>query len=222
VASFERRGKNVRAVVSVPGGLKISKTFETLVEARRWATREERAKSTVKGEQIAGRTVGALLDLYLDLVVSKKDSARWDTLRILKWMREPIAETAVSAVTPHQMNLWIADRSAQTVKRQGALRKISGATVNRELNLWSSAFTYAVQSLKWTTSNPCHAASRPPCGNGRHRALLTANELAAICVCVWQSHCSGPLKVKVRRPRRRQHWQIRPGLASAVLAVFRA
>lgn len=188
MASFERRGKSVRAVISVPGGLKVSKTFKTLTEARQWAAKEERTKATVKGDQIAKRTVGALLDLYLDLVVSKKDSARWDTLRILKWLREPIADYAVNSVTPHHINLWIAQRSSQTVKRRGSVRNISGATVNRELNLWSSAFAYAVGSLKWIESNPCCAAARPPSGPGRNRALLTRSELAAICAAGGYSH----------------------------------
>lgn len=182
MASFEPRGDTTRAVVRLPGGRKKSQTFDTRAEAEAWAARMELRKQSGDLQAAGGKKVSELLETYLDSVASKSDSGRWNTLRLTKWAQSPIGLERVDAITPHRMTAWMNDRGAEKVKRNGVLRLVSGSTVNREMNLWSAAFTYAVKSLKWIKVNPCHGATRPPEAPARNRDLLTKAEIQSLCL----------------------------------------
>lgn len=179
MASFEQRSGSVRVVVRVDGK-KRTATFDTMGEARAWAAQAERLKSV--GQLRAGAAAQAtnrqLFELYLDAVAGGTDSAKWNTLRIMKWLDDPLAAYRVSDTVTHDINGWIARRSTE----------VSGATVNRELNLMSGAFRYAVQSLRWITVNPCHGAARPPRGKPRSPALLTEAQVEAVKIASGYAH----------------------------------
>lgn len=181
MASFEQRGSKWRAVISL-AGKKETATFDTKKEAEDWATKVEGRKAAGTLSTTSAKTVADLLEIYLDLVASKKDSGRWNDLRLRKWMASDFARRRVIDVTTHDMDVWMSERGKDTVKRAGAIRPLSGSTVNREMNLWSSAFTYAVKSLKWIKVNPCHEAARPANASARNRDLLTKREITALCI----------------------------------------
>lgn len=163
MASIEQRGRSFRAVVRV-GGQKRTATFDTRAQALLWAKRME-------GTTVACTvTVGTLLEEYLDEVASKTDSAKWNRLRIMKWLQDPIADLTLGAIVTYDINQWISRR----------LVDVSPATANRELNLLSSAFRYALRARKWVEVNPCHGAQRPRPPAGRNRPLLTPLQLACI------------------------------------------
>jgi integrase len=163
MASIEVRGKSVRAIVRVDGK-KRSATFDTRAQALTWIKQMEgtKASSTV--------TVGALFEEYLDEVAGKTDSAKFNKLRILNWLRDPICERTLGEIVTYDINQWIARR----------LEEVGPATVNRELNLMSGAFRYALRARKWIEVNPCHGAQRPRQPQARDRPLLTPSQLAAI------------------------------------------
>ena len=180
MASFEHRGSTVRAVVRLPGGAKKTATFDTESEAKAWAARMEFKKDIgqLRPGKAGSATNGDLFELYLDAVASKTDSAKWNKLRLMKWLNDPLADKKVSATTTHDINEWIVRSLSQPNERTG--KPLSPATVNRELNLMSGAFTYAVKSLRWISLNPCHGANRPERGRPRKRPLLTDEEIKAI------------------------------------------
>lgn len=171
MASVERRGDVWRVVVRLPGGKKISATRDTKAEAEVWGATQERLKSLGKLTATSEVLVDELFDSFETDLASKTDSGRWNSLRIRKWSDDPIVKLRVSAVTTHDINGWI--------ERRG--KSVSPATVNRELNLMSAAFTYAVKVRRWIETNPCHGARRPERTRPRKRALLTPHEIAAIC-----------------------------------------
>jgi integrase len=179
MASFEPRGLGVRAVVRLPGGGKKTATFDTRAEAEAWAAEQERRKAvgTLRPAAGASITAGALFEAFEDAVASKTDSAKWNKLRIRKWLTHPIADIRLDAIVTHDINEWIAARVEQ----------VSPATVNRELNLMSGAFAYAIKDRKWLQSNPCHGARRPERGRPRKRPLLTGAEIEAICLATGYS-----------------------------------
>jgi len=183
MASYEKRGKTVRVVVRVPGAGKRTATFDTMVQARAWAREVERKKAA--GTLGAGITVGDMLECYLDDVASRTDSARWNTIRIHAFLRDPLAQRALDAVITHDIDLWISRRMNTPSARTG--KPVSGATVNRELNLLSAAFSYAIKTRKWIKENPCHGAQRLPGGKARDRRLLTADEIKALCAATGYS-----------------------------------
>jgi len=182
MASYEQRGDSVRAIVRVPGGGKKSATFDTLAEAEAWGARMEAKKSVgaLKGGEAARLTVGELFDAFDDAVASKTDSAKFNRLRLAKWQHDELASKRVIEVTTHDINEWIERNLERPSKRTG--RALLPATVNRELNLMSSAWNYAVKDRRWIETNPCHGARRPEQGRPRKRPLLTSKEIAAIRV----------------------------------------
>src|SRR4030095_1912812 len=176
MASFESRGSSTRAVVRLPGGGKKKATFDTLREARAWASAME-----VKKQEDLHPTAGTnakLFEIYLERVASKTDSAHWNTLRMNKFIRDPLASLRTDRTTTHDINGWIERALTRPSERTG--KGLKPATVNRQLTLMSSAFTYAVDALNWASKNPCHGAARPEQWKPRKRALLTPEEIHAL------------------------------------------
>lgn len=178
MASYEKRGTSVRAIVRLPGGGKKSATFDTLVEAEAWAESVEKKKAEGVNVAHLGNTNADLFGVFLDAVASKTDSQVPNAARIGKWLKDPLAQLRVAATTTHDINQWITRTLETPSPRTGKLVKPS--TVNRDLNLMSSAFTYAVESLKWIKSNPCIGAMRPEKGTSRSRELLRPDEIQAL------------------------------------------
>lgn len=178
MASFEQRKNAVRVVVRV-GGAKKTATFDTMREAQAWAKTMERKKALGELAVASGLTVAEALEAYLDAVASKTDGAKWNTLRLHTIAKDPIGSMPIAKVIAHDVNEWITRRSATVSVQTG--KTLSNATVNRELNLLSAAFTYAVKTRKWIKENPCHGAARLAVGRGRDRKLLTEAEMRAIC-----------------------------------------
>ena len=173
MASYETRGTSTRAIVRIPGGGKKSATFDTKAEARAWALLMEVQLAEKNRDTSKSGTNGELFEIYLDAVASKTDSAKFNKLRLMKWCRDPLANLSTGDTTTHDINQWIERSLAQP---------LTGATVNRELNLMSGAFTYAIKSLNWIAVNPCHGAARPERGRPRKRPLLSPKEIKALCI----------------------------------------
>lgn len=174
MAHIELRGKVWRAVVRLPNGKKISATRDTKAEADAWGNAQERLKSlgTLKASNVSSTTVGEMFEAYENAVASKTDSAKWNLLRIHKWYLDPISRLKVTEILTHDINEWIERRGSE----------VSGSTVNRELNLMSGAFAYAVKDRRWIDINPCHGARRPASARPRNRPLLSPREIESVCV----------------------------------------
>lgn len=190
MAGFSVRGNSVRATVRLPGGGRETRTFDTADEAKVWASEMERKKSlgVIRKAKGGSVTVAQMLEAYDLAVSSRTDSGRWNTLRIMKWLLDPLAKLPLAEVMTHDINEWISRR----------IQSVSGPTVNRELNLMSSAFNYAVKDRGWIEKNPCHGARRPERGRPRKRPLLTQDELRAIAVATGYRR-EGPLKALAAR-----------------------
>lgn len=181
MASFETRGSSIRAIVRV-NGVKKTQTFDTPREARHWANLMEAKKNDTT---MTGGTNGLLFETYLDAVASKTDSAKFNSLRLMKWCKDPLAAKRTAETTTHDINQWIERSLAEPNQRTG--KALSGATVNRELNLMSGAFAYAIKALHWITVNPVHGAARPEKGKARKRPLLIPKEIQAILIATGYS-----------------------------------
>ncbi len=181
MAWIAQRGKVWRAVVRTPDG-RINSTHDTKAEAEAWAGRQERKKAL--GTAPNGATVGELFEAYYDAVASRRDSARWAKLRLDKWCLDPIAERLLADVSTDDINAWIA-RRAEDMHRG---KRVTCATVNRELNLMSGAFEHARKDREWIKVNPCHGARRPEKGNARKPKLLTLDQIEAICISTGYAH----------------------------------
>lgn len=177
MAYFEKRGTSTRAVIRVDDK-KLTATFDTLTEAKNWVKIMERKRAS--GDLAAETnkiTVGEAFESYLDDVASKTDSAKWNRLRIMNWQKDPLSNIRLSKVITNDINDWI--------RRRG--QSVSGSTVNRELNLMSGAFTYAVKDRKWVEVNPCTGARRPVDNPPRDKPFLTVDEVQSVCLATGYS-----------------------------------
>lgn len=179
MASYEQRGSSTRAVVRLPGGGKKTKTFDTKREAQAWAEGMEKKKLIGTLTSSKSITVGDLFEAYMP-IAEKEDGGRWNKLRIMKWLEDRIlCKKPLPEVITHDIDEWIVRRLAIPNEQTG--EPISGSTVNRELNLMSGAFTYAIKTRKWIKENPCHGANRPEDNpSRRNNPLLTADQIKEI------------------------------------------
>nr|WP_257215353.1 tyrosine-type recombinase/integrase [Pusillimonas noertemannii] len=179
MASYEQRGSSTRAVVRLPGGGKKTKTFDTKREAQAWAEGMEKKKLIGTLTSSKSITVGDLFEAYMP-IAEKEDGGRWNKLRIMKWLEDRIlCKKPLPEVITHDIDEWIVRRLDIPNEQTG--EPISGSTVNRELNLMSGAFAYAIKTRKWIKENPCHGANRPEDNpSRRNKPLLTADQIKEI------------------------------------------
>jgi integrase len=150
-----------------------SATFETKAAARAWAAEEEtriRAGKTRQAVESEDWSVGQMLKTYAERVSIHKRGVRWENTRILALQRDPLADERIQAVGRKE----IADF------RDRRLAVVKSSTVNRELNLISAAFTWAVRELEILERNPVHGLGRPT--NPQHRdRRISEDEIDRVC-----------------------------------------
>ncbi len=178
MASFETRGSTIRAIVRQGRDLpKLVKAFDNTPAGRKaaeaWAKVAEAKKDAGIEPSERGSSIAAsdLFEEYEEKVCRLRDTARFDAYRIGAWMRDVRWAKPVDRITTFDVNEWIAARC----------KEVSPATANRELNLMSGAFAYAIKVRGWIKVNPCHGAQRPAGAmKRRDRDLLTPDEIKAI------------------------------------------
>ncbi len=124
-----------------------------------------------------GRTVDDALRRYETEVSKHKAGYQWEVLRLNAFGRKVIGGVKLS-------DMLLADVTSDTLGRWRDLRltvdKVTGSTVNRELNLISNVFTKAAKEWKWIAESPTTNVRRPKEGESRDR-LATDDEIERIC-----------------------------------------
>ena len=117
-------------------------------------------------------TVRELFTKYRDEVSSTKRGGHWEELRINLWLREPWADKAV-------VNL-----KAEDIQRHLAERKISDATIRRELTLMSSIFNDAIRK-ELADANPVRKVVKPKEPEHRERIASKEDKRALMAAAGW-------------------------------------
>ncbi len=147
-----------RAEVRLKGKYK-SKTFATKSEAREWATDVE---STLTGKREgSAHLIRDAFERYGREVSVEKKGAKWELVRLNLLGRYDLADVSFAYLATEDLAMW----------RDRRLREVSGATVNRELNLISSVFERARKEWGWCVSNPVRDISRPKKPRPRDRRI---------------------------------------------------
>lgn len=173
MASFKKSGKIWRAWVS-KGGVRLSGTFDTKMEAVAWAVVKE--SEIVSGKHKATsktiHTFDAALDKYLEEETPKGRSVIWETNKI-EFMRRTIkfVGTLMHKISPIDIENWRDARSTNMVGAAGKEKLISQASVRRDMNLLSSIFETARKEWKWISTNPVHEVERPKNSKSRNRRV---------------------------------------------------
>lgn len=163
MATFKKRGSTWQVQVARQGVRK-SATFKTKAEASAWATAlEAEILAGVRGD-IPDKPVSDLLERYRDEVSVIKRGQRWEKLRIGLFLRDALADVRLQKLSPADIAAW----------RDRRLGQVSAASVLREWNLLSHAFTVAVNEWGWLKENPMKLVRRPKAPLPRDRRISDA------------------------------------------------
>jgi integrase len=170
MATIRKRGKSWRAELCV-NTVRDSRTFDTKSEAMTWAVaREAELKVVAPGEDDHSKRTGPdLFGRYLKEVSSIKRGAKWEKIRLLKFMDYHHFKRPLRQITPDHIAHW----------KQERLKSVSPSTVRREMNLLSHCFETARKDWRWLSDNPCTDVSKPPDGKARDR-LISNDEITLI------------------------------------------
>jgi len=177
MASFRKRGEKWFCEIK-KGGVRTRKTFAKKYDAQRWAAETERAIET--GEYHKAKrlniTVGQACDKYIDTVTvikkgALKERQKFNVIKRFDWL----VKLNMGNVEGHHIAAF----------RDERLKKVSAATVNRDLNLLGHVFSVAIKDWSLPISNPVQAVRRPkvPSGAARDRRVSVdeVNTLLAVC-----------------------------------------
>lgn len=142
-------------------GINTSGTFPTKSQARAWATTIEANILAGKHGTVPDKLFSDLLIRYRDNVSTTKKGERWETIRIDKLLRDPIALIGLQYINASHVADW----------RDRRLKEVSAASVLREWNLLSHAAAVAVKEWKWLKTNPFAEVKRPEKPEARWRRV---------------------------------------------------
>lgn len=158
MATFRKIKNRWRAEVRLKGICK-SKRFDTKSEAREWAAGIE---STITNKlEGTAHLVREAFGRYATEVSVDKKGAKWEIVRLNLLSKYDLADVSFAQLAASDLAEW----------RDRRLMKVSGATVNRELNLISSVFERARKEWGWCVSNPVRDITRPKKPRPRDRRI---------------------------------------------------
>jgi len=146
-----------------------SAVFTTKAEATSWAALTEANIISGKVAINTKKTVADLLLRYQLEVSPTKRGYKWEKLRTDLMMRNDVSNVTLESINESHIARWRDDR----------LKVVSAASVRREWNLLSNAFTVAVNEWKWLPSHPMKMVKRPPAPEARDR-LFTPKEIETL------------------------------------------
>lgn len=183
MASITKHKNGYRAFVLV-GGKRTSKTFDTKREATAWAAAEETAarkrRDTPEAEL---HTVREMLTRYADEISPRKKGARNEQLRVRAFLRQfPfLADKTLATVKTPDLAAWRDARLNGFYGPDGShVKPVKAASVLRDINWLSNAFTVARHEWHWIEHKPFEGLRPPPAPPPRDRRVSPA-EVKRLC-----------------------------------------
>ena len=165
MATFQKRSGAWRAIVTRKGFERLSRTFDTRVDAETWARQIESEIDRgvfVSRKEAENTTLSEALDRYEREIIVEKKGAVQEKSRIRIWKRSPLAKRFLAQVQGKDVAAY----------RDARLKEVGPNTVRLELALLSHLFTIAVK--EWGISglvNPVQQIRKPKAPEGRDRRL---------------------------------------------------
>ena len=177
MATFRKRGPyQWQAQVRKKGHPLQTKTFETRAAAETWARAIEVEMDQgvfVSRAEAESTTLKELLDRYLAEITPGKKGAAPEATRIRAFMRHPLAQRFVARI--HGMDI--------ARFRDERLRKVSSATVKRDLSILGHLFEVARREWGIHVHNPVRDIKLPAGGKARDRRLQPGEETRLLEAC---------------------------------------
>lgn len=168
MASITRYRGGYRAQVYIKG-VRASKVFRTMREAQAWATAKEAELAASPADR---HTLRQLIERYDEEVMSRKKGAAYEGRQAKALLRDfpELADKLLSELDTPDFAAW----------RDARLKKVSDATILRQMNWLRHAFRIARQEWKWMTRNPLEGLTLPKNPTPRDRRVSPA-EVRMIC-----------------------------------------
>jgi integrase len=178
MATITKRGARWRVQVRCKGYKPVSKTFASQAEARRWAAQVQgrmAADEWAAASAAKRMTLGEGLRRYLEEVTPGKKGARQETIRILAWLREPMAERPLGSIRSQDVAEW---RTAR--QRAGK----APTTIKNAVTILSQVYKIAASEWGMTgLTNPVAAVKMPRNRPHRERRLEGDEEARLLAAC---------------------------------------
>lgn len=176
MASITKSGTSWRCQVYV-GGTRDSDTFPTRAKAAAWgALRETQLRTQKETGILAGKTCEDAFDRYAKEVSPTKGGRHWEVRRLAFLGRE-FGEIKLVDMTADVIGQWRNRR----LKGTPEIAKVSGSTVNRDMNLLSHVFSTARKEWGWMAHSPTTDVRRPKEADPRER-LISSQEIELMCL----------------------------------------
>jgi len=171
MATIRRRkdSKSFEVQIRRGGWPKIVRTFSTAADARAWASvieSEIERGVFIDRTEAEKNTLGDLFQRYLTEISSQKKGHDVERYRLISLQRDPIAKFKVAGLSGKLMAEW----------RDRRLKKVSGSTTNRDLNLISHVINVARKEWGMHIENPIAMIRRPPENRARKRRFAAGEE----------------------------------------------
>jgi len=180
MASVQRHGKAWRVQLFVDGR-RVSKVLPTRQQAAAWALQ---AEAELAGRALPAVTLADALERYARDVSPSHRGARWESVRIVKLLRDPLAARRLSALSTAELSAW----------RDAQLARLSPSSVARELTLLRSVLEAARRDWHWIKVNPIREVRWPKAPPSRKRRIKAA-EIEAVCAALGEQGASGRVRL---------------------------
>ena len=170
MAAIRKRGDKWQARVRIKGQATIEKSFLTRADAEAWSkvTESEIIRGVfIKRTDAERTTLREALERYEREITPGKRGADVEQMRINSWKADKLAYKSLAALRSTDFAHW----------RDARLKKVSGATIRRELGIISHLFNIARK--EWGLeglANPIEAIRLPSEGNARSRLFYDGEE----------------------------------------------
>lgn len=172
MASISKHKEGWRAQVYVKG-LRDSRIFRTVREAKTWAAAREQELQD-QGSAPAGdrHTLRDMLERYEREVIPNKRSWRTESLRLRAFLRDfpALADKRLAAVATPDLAAW----------RDARRKVVTDAAILRDMSWLRNAFSVARKEWKWIAGSPFDGLKMPRTAPPRERRVLP-REVLALC-----------------------------------------
>lgn len=169
MASIRQHGNRWQARVRRNGFPTESRSFTTKQEAEQWARslEVEMDRGIFRPISVEHKlSFGELIQRYMREVLPTMKGQREDAIRLRAICRRPIAQFALTNLTPERVARY----------RDERLSQVAPATVVRELAYLSSIINHARREWGFPISNPVSLVRKPSSGKGRERVLSSSEQ----------------------------------------------
>jgi integrase len=188
MANIEKRitedgNASYRVKIRIKGFPTQTATFARLTDAKDWAKITEGAikdRRYFKNTESKKRTLGELIDKYIEDVLPNKPKSEDKQKSQLNWWKKELGEYFLVDITPA---LIVEHRDKLAKAKSRFNKKYSPATINRYQAALSHALTIAANDWGWLEDSPMRKVSKSKEPRGRVRFLSDDERKALLAAC---------------------------------------